>query len=84
MAQIDVSKLSLTELEEIQNDVLKNLAIRQRDEASQPVPIGPHDKHTSSHSKNSIEDFPDFEPEVLKLANQARGIKGQDAGPGGG
>jgi hypothetical protein len=53
--KIDMESLTVQQLEEIRNEVLRNLALRQFGEGAQPVPIGPHDKHTSAHSKNSIE-----------------------------
>ena len=55
MKKIDMESLTVQQLEEIRNEVLRNLALRQFGEGAQPTPIGPHDKHTSAHSKNSIE-----------------------------
>jgi hypothetical protein len=53
--RIDMESLTVQQLEEIRNEVLRNLALRQFGEGAQPVPIGPHDKHTSAHSKNTVE-----------------------------
>jgi len=52
---IDMSDLTVLQLEEIRNEVLRNLALRQFGEGAAPTPIGPYDKHLSSHTKNSIE-----------------------------
>ena len=55
LQRVDMDNLSVEQLEEIRNEVLRNLALRQFGEGAQPTPIGPHDKHTSAHSKNTIE-----------------------------
>ena len=55
--RVDLSQLSPEELADIGSSVLKNLAQRLQSEGEQrdgPTPIGPHDKHTSSHQRNSI------------------------------
>jgi len=52
--QIDLSKLGVEELQQIRNDVLRTLAQRQQGLGAAD-PIGPHDKHTSTHSKNTKE-----------------------------
>jgi len=50
-----MDRLTVQELEGIRNEVLRNLALRQFGEGAQPTPVGPHDKHTSAHSKNTVE-----------------------------
>lgn len=52
--RIDIERLSVGELERIRNEVLRNLALRQV-AAQGPTPIGPHDKHSSQHGKNTTE-----------------------------
>jgi hypothetical protein len=52
---IDMASLTVQQLEEIRNEVLRNLVLRQYGEGAQPNPVGPYDKHVSSHTKNSIE-----------------------------
>jgi hypothetical protein len=47
-----VSRLSPTELDSITNDVLRSLIGRQAESVAEP--IGPHDKHTSQHGRNTI------------------------------
>ncbi|EME66850.1 MULTISPECIES: hypothetical protein [Rhodococcus] len=49
----DLSKLSNEQLEAIGNQVLRTLAKRLRS-GPRADPIGPYDKHTSNHLRNTI------------------------------
>jgi hypothetical protein len=53
--QIDMTNMTVQELAEIRNEVLRNLALRRFGEGTEPTPIGPYDKHSSVHTKNSTE-----------------------------
>lgn len=53
--RIDMGSMTVQQLEEIRNEVLRNLALRSFGDGAQPTPIGPHDKHTSAHAKNTVE-----------------------------
>jgi hypothetical protein len=50
--QIDLTKASVKELAHIQNEVLRNIAIRMAAQGG-GLAAG-HDSHGSSHSKNSV------------------------------
>jgi hypothetical protein len=55
---IDLSKVSDADLANVSNEVLRNLAKRIQskvieDEGPTEFFVGPHDKHTSVHAKNS-------------------------------
>lgn len=52
ISKIDLSNVSDDELDQIHNDVLRRLAQRAK---SGPVPDEPHDSHSSSHSKNTVQ-----------------------------
>ncbi|HTY34509.1 hypothetical protein [Mycobacterium sp.] len=62
---IDLSKVSDAELENIHNDVLRNLATRLKnlEDEGGPTPIGPHDKHNSVHAKNTLLAEKEIKPE---------------------
>ena len=76
--QIDMSNLTIQELAEIRNEVLRNLALRRFGEGAEPTPIGPYDKHSSVHTKNSTEPgrysqrSTVFERNCLKLKSDGR------------
>ncbi len=53
--KIDMTSMSIQQLAEIRNEVLRNIAVRQFGQGTAPTPIGPYDKHSSYHAKNSIE-----------------------------
>jgi hypothetical protein len=53
--RIDLSKATIRDLEGLHSNVLRQLAVRLRDDDEA---LTPHDSHSSSHSKNSIVDRP--------------------------
>jgi len=55
LKKIDMSSMTVQELAEIRNEVLRNLALRKFGDNADPTPVGPYDKHSSVHTKNSTE-----------------------------
>lgn len=54
--EFDVTGMAIEELERIQQNVLRQLALRIHSERGQA--FSPHDSHSSNHSKNSVTMLP--------------------------
>jgi hypothetical protein len=55
---IDLTKASLEELEQIKNEVLRHIALQVARTGPELAATG-HDSHSSSHGKNSVTRFGD-------------------------
>jgi hypothetical protein len=74
---IDITKASLDELNQIKNEVLRNIALRSA--ITQANQASGHDSHSSSHGKNNIV-AERFGQDVLNPGLQIHGIGKGDKG----